>query len=162
MTYFWVVMSPATVNPSLALAIVVGLGLLGGIGLGIKALLDRKGLQATARATNSKAEAETATAASILTAAARELIDPLRQELAQERAEHADEIDEEHKRVASLRRDTEAAQHDVRVLRAALRRALEEVERHKRRVLELERELTSAERELAVLRGQSGGSPSGG
>ena len=54
---------------SLALTIVVGLGLLGAIGKAIKAVLDRRGL--TARAVSDEA-----TATSVLTAAARELVDP--------------------------------------------------------------------------------------
>lgn len=117
-----------------AFTILVALGLLGGIGLGIKAILDRRSLQA-------KAGSDDASAASVVAAAARELIDPLRRELAQERAEHAEEIALERKKVAAMRRETEAALNDVTTLRATLRRALEEVEKYKTRNLELEREL---------------------
>lgn len=133
--------SSPILDPSFALALTVGLGLLGGIGLGVKAVMDRKGLQAAARATNAKAETDAASAASILTSAARELIDPLRQELAQERMEHAGEIEEERKKVQALRRELNAALADLTSLRAVMRRALDEVEWYKTRNVELEREL---------------------
>lgn len=122
-----------------ALPIVVGLGLLGGIGLGVKAFLERRGLRA-------RAGSDDASAASIVAAAARELIDPLRLELAHERAEHAGEIEDERAKVAQVRRELDAAMVDVARLRVMLADALDTVSQYRIRVQQLERELENARR----------------
>jgi exonuclease VII large subunit len=126
---------------TLFLSLLVALGLLGGIGMGLKAILERRNLKA-------KAGTDDASAAAIVAAAARELVDPLRQELAQERKEHAEEIEVErikvnavHAKLDILRKELNQAQQEVHELRVTLRRSLEETSRYKTRTLELEREL---------------------
>ena len=107
-------------DPQLLLYLISGLGLLGGVGLAIKAVLER-------RAVAAKAQSDEATATVVLTAAARELIDPLRQELAKERAEHAAEIQAERKKIGELRRELDAAMESAQNLRRELGRAWDEV-----------------------------------
>lgn len=97
----------------LAVYVVAGLGLLGGIGLGVKAILERNTLKA--RATH-----DDASATAIVTAAARELIDPLRKELAAERDEHAREVQMEREKVAAVRDELEAALAEAKELRGEL------------------------------------------
>jgi small-conductance mechanosensitive channel len=136
-----IVAAVSGVDSALLLTVITGLGLLGGIGLGVKAVIERRNLSASAKATHSKAGTDDATAASIVAAAARELIDPLRAELAKERAEHADEVEEERKKVARVRSELDAALRDVETLRATLRKALKEREESEERVRELQLEL---------------------
>lgn len=114
-----------------ALAVVVGLGLLGAIGAGIKAILDRRGLSA-------KADADEASATSVLTAAARELVDPLRKELALERTEHAKEIAELRRQVKAVLGDLAECRDEARQLREELTKARKENDRLRHRVVELE------------------------
>lgn len=100
-------------DATVLLDILVALGLLSGIGLGVKAWYERRQLAATAASAD-------ATATAVVTAAARELVDPLRRELAQERADHAGELDEERSKVAALRRELQEAWEEARALRAEL------------------------------------------
>ena len=120
-------MSPA----STLLTIVVGLGLLGAIGAAIKAVLDRRGL--TARAVSDEA-----TATSVLTAAARELVDPLRKELALEREQHSKEIAELRRQAKAILSDLSECRDAARELRADLTKTRRENPRLRARVVELE------------------------
>lgn len=120
-------MSPA----STLLTIVVGLGLLGAIGAAIKAVLDRRGL--TARAVSDEA-----TATSVLTAAARELVDPLRKELALEREQHSKEIAELRRQAKAILSDLSECRDEARGLRADLTKTRRENTRLRARVVELE------------------------
>ena len=120
-------MSPA----STLLTIVVGLGLLGAIGAAIKAVLDRRGL--TARAVSDEA-----TATSVLTAAARELVDPLRKELALEREQHSKEIAELRRQAKAILSDLSECRDEARELRADLTKTRRENTRLRARVVELE------------------------
>ena len=119
-------MSPA----STLLTIVVGLGLLGAIGAAIKAVLDRRGL--TARAVSDEA-----TATSVLTAAARELVDPLRKELALEREQHSKEIAELRRQAKAILSDLSECRDEARELRADLTKTRRENTRLRARVVEL-------------------------
>ena len=120
-------MSPA----SIALSIVVAAGLLGAIGAGVKAIIDRRGLTA-------KAVSDEATATSVLTAAAREQVDPLRKELALEREEHAKEIAELRRQAKAILADLSECRDEARQLRADLSTARSENKRLRLRVVELE------------------------
>ena len=120
-------MSPA----STLLTIVVGLGLLGAIGAAIKAVLDRRGL--TARAVSDEA-----TATSVLTAAARELVDPLRKELALEREQHSKEIAELRRQAKAILSDLSECRDEARELHADLTKTRRENTRLRARVVELE------------------------
>lgn len=86
-----------------------------------------------------------ADATAVVTAAARELVDPLRKELALERAEHAAEIEIERKKVHEIRGMLDDAMGDVRELRKELTLTRLEMNdlrtenaRYKRRIRELE------------------------
>ena len=120
-------MSPA----STLLTIVVGLGLLGAIGAAIKAVLDRRGL--TARAVSDEA-----TATSVLTAAARELVDPLRKELALEREQHSKEIAELRRQAKAILSDLSECRDEARELCADLTKTRRENTRLRASVVELE------------------------
>lgn len=61
-----------------------------------------------------------ADATAVVTAAARELVDPLRRELANERAEHAREVDVERAKVAEVREELRQALTEARSLRNEL------------------------------------------
>src|SRR5688572_9621234 len=113
---------------TLLLAVLSALGLMGGIGLGIKAVLERKALNANAQATHAKAGNDDATAASIVAAAARELIDPLRKELATERAENAQDVERERSKVRILQEELDKATSDLSALRYAMCKVMEEVD----------------------------------
>ena len=89
-----------------------------------------------------------ADATAVVTAAARELVDPLRQELATERREHAAEIEGERTKVLEFRRELAQALEDARALRAELTRvraeldhAWREIDAQKKRNRELEQQL---------------------
>jgi septal ring factor EnvC (AmiA/AmiB activator) len=91
-----------------------------------------------------------ADATSVVTAAARELVDPLRRELATERAEHTAEIEQGRAKVREIRDELDRALDEAKNLRmelAAVRVELddswEQVARGKRRIRELENELAS-------------------
>lgn len=116
---------------ALAWALLSGLGILGGIGMGVKAFLDRRGLTA-------KAESDEASATAVITAAARELVDPLRKELALERREHAAEVAASRKEVRALSKDLTECRSQVSKLRDELAAAWAENERLRARVVELE------------------------
>jgi myosin heavy subunit len=106
----------------LILSIIDGLGLLGGSGYGIKAWYERKLLRANASSTD-------ATATAVLVAAARELVDPLRVELAQERKDHAEEVEMERRKLAQVREQLDRALDDSRQLARELHQAREEMAR---------------------------------
>lgn len=132
----------------LALALVVGLGLLGGLGWGIKAFIDRKVIAATAASNQASATA-------VITAAARELVDPLRRELAAERDEQAQRVEAERRKLAEMRAELEAAIEESQTLRSGLhemRDEMQELQRenqaYRRRNAELERELAEARKNL--------------
>jgi hypothetical protein len=61
-----------------------------------------------------------ADATAVVTAAARELVDPLRQELANERASHAAEVELERSKVAQVREELRAALAEAQELRNEL------------------------------------------
>lgn len=91
-----------------------------------------------------------ADATSVVTAAARELVDPLRRELATERAEHSAEIAEGRVKVREIRDELDRALDEAKNLRmelAAVRVELddswEQVANGKRRIRELESELAT-------------------
>ena len=106
-------------SETLLLTIIGSLGLLGGIGLGVKAFVERQVLKA-------RAGAEDASATAVVTAAARELIDPLRKELALERNEHAGEIEALRKQTKALNDDLTEVHEHVRQLRTELSKAWQE------------------------------------
>lgn len=125
----------------LAIWIVGSLGLLGAIGSGWKAWLDRNSIRA-------RANLDDTSATIALAAAARELLDPLRKELAAERVEHAADMDTERRKVAEVRAELEACTAHVRVLRGELSMARVEAdelrrdrEQYRAKVRDLERRL---------------------
>lgn len=138
--------------PTLLLAVLSGLGLLGGIGMGVKAVLERRTLNATAKATHSKAGNDDATAASIVAAAARELIDPLRRELATERAEGMVELQKERDKVRLLQKELDDALDDTMGLRIEIRRMAEEIAQVKDALLEKDKHIIRLEMEIARYR----------
>ncbi len=138
--------------PTLLLAVLSGLGLLGGIGLGVKALIERRTLNATAAAAQAKAGNEDATAASIVAAAARELIDPLRRELATERAESMVELAKERAKVRLLQQELDGALDDTMGLRIEIRRMAEEITEVKDRLLAKDQMIIRLEMEIARFR----------
>lgn len=113
-----------------ALSVIVALGLLGGIGYGIKAWYERKLLRATASGTD-------ATATAVIVAAARELVDPLRAELATERRERAMEAEADRRKLAEVRVELEKAIQDAQELRLELVKMRQEVVRLQTRLNEL-------------------------
>jgi TolA-binding protein len=123
-----------------ALSLIVGVGLLGGIGLGIKAWYERRQLAAVANSTE-------ATATAVLVAAARELVDPLREELASERAAHAKEAEAERRKLIEVRKQLDSALDDCHHLRRELRKARGEIE-------DMHQELTQLQAENLVYRKQ--------
>jgi predicted RNase H-like nuclease (RuvC/YqgF family) len=139
------------VTPGMLLTILSALGLLGGIGLGIKAILERRTLNATAKATSAKAGSEDANAASIVAAAARELIDPLRQELATERAENAVEVERERAKVRQLQEELDKATTDVAALRSTVRHLMEEVDDAQVKIIKLDQTILEKDREIVRL-----------
>lgn len=127
-------------DTSLVLAIFAGLGLLGAVGAGGKAYLERKLIQANASNQN-------ATATSVVVEAARELVDPLRKELYEERQArdrerllHSREVDLEQHKVTSLRRDLDEVQALADRLEAQLRQANLDVEMLRGKLLEVQKE----------------------
>jgi chromosome segregation ATPase len=143
----------SSLTPSVLLAILSALGLLGGIGLGVKALVERRTLNATAKAAHSKAGNDDATAASIVAAAARELIDPLRQELATERRENAEDVERERAKVRELQEELSKATADVNALRLTVHTLMHEVDVAQVKILQKDEQIMELEREIAVLKG---------
>lgn len=139
----------SALTPSLLITVLAGLGLLGGVGLGIKAILERRTLNATAKASTSKAGSDDATAASIVAAAARELIDPLRQELATERAENAIDVQRERDKVHLLQAELDTAARDAAALRSSLNQAMAQVDDLQARLVAREERIVELEREIA-------------
>lgn len=92
----------------------------------------------------------------VVTAAARELVDPLRKELALERAEHAKEIEAERRKVAEMRAELEACTEEAKVLRNELAMARVEADAL-RREREMHRsEIRQNKAEIRTLRHQLG------
>lgn len=147
-------------DPTTLLALISSLGLLGGLGYAIKAVLDRRGLSA-------KARSDDASAASVVASAARELIDPLRAELAREREDHAVELErerikhalqleEEQHRVEEVRHELDGALLDVQHLREEVTTALAEVARSKAIIRAQEQDLLDIREENRQLRRRLG------
>ena len=105
----------------------VALGVPAMVGLGAKAWYERKLLRAQAQNSDASATA-------VVTAAARELVDPLRKELAEVRAEARAEVEVERKK--------------VRQVRDELQQALEEVQQARKEVQALRVELAHVRTEL--------------
>jgi hypothetical protein len=100
-------------NPaSIALAIAAALGT-GTIVAVINAISQRRKVGADAN----KADADATT---MVIAAARELVDPLRRELALEREQHSRELALERRRVGEVRDELDAALRDAQALRGEL------------------------------------------
>lgn len=103
-------------SPAELAAVVTALGIGGAFTAIINAVVQRRKVGADAT--------------SVVIAAARELVDPLRKELSQERAEHATEIAQERKEVTNLRAETASALAEAQALReelAACRRLADEL-----------------------------------
>lgn len=100
-------------NTDLAIWVVGALGLIGGIGSAVKAILDR-------RSTRAKANLDDASATTMLTAAAREMLDPLRAQLVEVRAEHALERETDRREVVEVRTELAACKAEARELRNEL------------------------------------------
>lgn len=124
--------------------IMVAVGLLGGIGYGLKALFERKVLAANAASSNAQA-------AAVLTSAAQELLQPLRDELTRERADHAAEVDIEREKVRQLRVELQAATEESRTLRAELGDAHQAMDELRRDLREMQREAEEYRRRIAEL-----------
>lgn len=125
-----------------ALPVVLALNLLGGIGLGIKALLER-------RAVKAQAHHDEASGAQMISAAARELVDPLRESLrraredfeaelakciadrdaalAQTKALHDMEMRTQTREVEVLLGQTHEANNEVHALRAEVQALRQEI-----------------------------------
>lgn len=106
------------------LGLIVTVVLAAGGAAALKAFFERKGAGADATA--------------VVTAAARELVDPLRRELAEERRSHAAEIQEERENARALHEELKACRIEVRELRDEVRAAWKENEKLRRRVIDLE------------------------
>lgn len=104
------------------LPLIVALLGAGGVGAVIKALADYKNTRAK--------DGNDATIS--LVAAAREMLDPLRKELAQERIDHKAEIEAERRKVAEVRRELEACRVEARELRNELAMARVEADELRR------------------------------
>lgn len=132
--------------PSVALPEGVTVAIIGGIcmvlGYIVKALAERRSLNRNAAAAETNANAEAAGATAVVVAAARELVEPLRRELAQERADHAGEVEQERAKAVRLREDLDGALVDARRLRVALDEMRQEFQvmedQYRRRIAELE------------------------
>lgn len=93
-------------SPTELAGVITALGIGGGLTAIINAVMQRKKIGADAT--------------SVVIAAARELVDPLRKELAQERKEHSEEVAEERKQVTTLRTETASALAEAQQLRREL------------------------------------------
>lgn len=126
-------------TPATWVALVAAVGLPAIVGLGLKAWYERRLLA-------SQAASGDATATSIVTAAARELVDPLRRELALVRAEAKAGEEMERKKLQEVRAELVAATDEARALRkelaevrAELGRVYRENYEYRARIAELER-----------------------
>ncbi len=94
-------------------AVIAAVGLPTVIGLAVKAFYERRMI--AAQAANSDASAT-----AVVTAAARELVDPLRQELAEVRAEAREGVIVERKRLKEVQAELQQALNEARDLRVEL------------------------------------------
>lgn len=94
-------------------AVIAAIGLPTVIGLAVKAFYERRMI--AAQAANSDASAT-----AVVTAAARELVDPLRQELAEVRAEAREGVMAERKRLKEVQAELQQALNEARDLRVEL------------------------------------------
>ncbi len=101
-------MEPATI-----VALIAAVGLPTVIGLAVKAFYERRMIAA-------QAESADATATAVVTAAARELVDPLRKELAEVRAEAKAGVIVERQKLKEVRAELQAATDEARELRVEL------------------------------------------
>lgn len=97
-----------------------------------------------------------ADATSVVTAAARELVDPLRRELANERAEHSREVDMERRKVAEVRVELAAALEEAQQLRGELAMARVEADELRREREEYREKSRRQAARIAELERQSG------
>lgn len=97
----------------------------GGIGLIIKAIMDR-------RSVNAKANLDDTSAAVALTTAATGLLEPLRQQIADERKEHAKAREADRAEVAELHMELEACKREAHELRKELAMARVEADELRR------------------------------
>lgn len=95
-----------------------------------------------------------ADATSVVTAAARELVDPLRRELANERAEHAREVEAERMKVAEVRKELDQCADEARSLRNELAMARVEADALRRDREEYRAKDRRQQAEIATLRRQ--------
>lgn len=95
-----------------------------------------------------------ADATSVVTAAARELVDPLRRELANERAEHAREVEVERMKVAEVREELAQALTEAKSLRNELAMARVEADALRRDREEYRKKDRAQTEEIAALRRQ--------
>lgn len=86
-----------------------------------------------------------ADATAVVTAAARELVDPLRKELAHERATHAAEVDLERRKVAEVRSELLAMTEEAKQLRFELGEVRRELDRAWAQIAEQRRQLLEYE-----------------
>lgn len=114
--------------------LIAALGLGGAIAAAVNAIVQRRRIGADTTA--------------VITAAARELVDPLRKELATERAEHAAELDLGRRRLEQMREELASAMDEARALRSELAAARSEADalrrenaRYRLRVAELEQQV---------------------
>lgn len=97
-----------------------------------------------------------ADATSVFISAARELVDPLRKELATERAEHDVEMTAQVQRINSIRSELESASRDAHTLRMELNAARAEADRIRqdaaRAAADFETDQAECRREVSYLR----------
>lgn len=120
----------------------------GAIGYIVKALLERRALAVNALANQTNAQASDASATAVVIAAARELVDPLRKELALERQEHSAAVAAERNKLRQMRDELQSALDESRALRVELNQMRQEMDRmedtYRRRITALEAELAKA------------------
>lgn len=126
--------------------ILISLGLLSGIGAAYKAWVDSRTLKAQTAIRNADADSTTATATALVIEAARELVDPLRKELAEVRKEARTGLEAERVKLAEVRVELTAATNEARELRIELAKLRNESatlrlenQTYRERIAELER-----------------------
>lgn len=113
-------------SQQLVLLVVAGIGGLSGLAALVNAVFQRRKVGADATV--------------VVVAAARELVDPLRRELATERADHVRELALAEQQVLAFRREMEQAINEARELRVQLAIARREADELRTRIHDLEAE----------------------